>query len=457
VNAQLTAGLQQGLPRETTVALKRHRSSIEEQLEDLAEEQQRLQTTLGSGTRPPAEVMDLRTADRAPYAAGGAIALHSVSSSSGSQPGGVSLAGATGASGTSQQSPQLAALSRLAGTTMGTGTPVMAVGSDGYGGAGYNYPYQNQGGVGLQSAYGAGGAGSGTGYAPAKALFGAGSSSGSAYNGAAYTSNADTGSGSNGAGAYSYSSSGVNSSSSAGFTSHTLAPSSSRPAYPGADTNSGAPAGGITYSKTSAFAQDADFSQSFEDAVNDNDFTDWMGGDGGGPTYSPAEARGAGTGAGGGGAAWQGDNQYGNQCSDGYGAGGGSSTYSAYLGNASVIPQCNCGNVAQVCTSRQDASNGLRFYSCAQPRNSEQRCNFFQWEDPSLAPERTFNNSMMVGGVTEVMKDHKVEIRQRFGHVGFRQGQLECVEAALAGRDVFCLMPTGGGKSVVYQVRSVIM
>jgi superfamily II DNA helicase RecQ len=47
-----------------------------------------------------------------------------------------------------------------------------------------------------------------------------------------------------------------------------------------------------------------------------------------------------------------------------------------------------------------------------------------------------------------------VEIRQRFGHVGFRQGQLECVEAAMAGRDVFCLMPTGGGKSVVYQVRS---
>ena len=42
-----------------------------------------------------------------------------------------------------------------------------------------------------------------------------------------------------------------------------------------------------------------------------------------------------------------------------------------------------------------------------------------------------------------------------FGHSNFRTGQQECIEAALAGRDVFCLMPTGGGKSIVYQLPAV--
>lgn len=52
----------------------------------------------------------------------------------------------------------------------------------------------------------------------------------------------------------------------------------------------------------------------------------------------------------------------------------------------------------------------------------------------------------------EDLKDPQTEMKSMFGHNGFRVGQRECVEAALHGRDVFCLMPTGGGKSVVYQL-----
>ncbi|XP_057969237.1 ATP-dependent DNA helicase Q-like 3 [Malania oleifera] len=43
-------------------------------------------------------------------------------------------------------------------------------------------------------------------------------------------------------------------------------------------------------------------------------------------------------------------------------------------------------------------------------------------------------------------------LRWHFGHAQFRGKQLEAIEAVLSGRDCFCLMPTGGGKSMCYQI-----
>jgi RecQ family ATP-dependent DNA helicase len=43
-------------------------------------------------------------------------------------------------------------------------------------------------------------------------------------------------------------------------------------------------------------------------------------------------------------------------------------------------------------------------------------------------------------------------LRRHFGFPGFRPGQREAVEAALAGRDVLLVMPTGAGKSLCYQL-----
>ena len=46
-------------------------------------------------------------------------------------------------------------------------------------------------------------------------------------------------------------------------------------------------------------------------------------------------------------------------------------------------------------------------------------------------------------------------LREVFGHDGFRHGQQEAVEAVLGGRDALVLLPTGGGKSLCYQVPAI--
>jgi ATP-dependent DNA helicase RecQ len=55
--------------------------------------------------------------------------------------------------------------------------------------------------------------------------------------------------------------------------------------------------------------------------------------------------------------------------------------------------------------------------------------------------------------------DHDLSsaLERHFGHRAFRPGQEEIVRAALAGRDVLAVMPTGSGKSIGYQLPALLL
>ncbi|GAA5186969.1 DNA helicase RecQ [Ferrimonas gelatinilytica] len=48
-------------------------------------------------------------------------------------------------------------------------------------------------------------------------------------------------------------------------------------------------------------------------------------------------------------------------------------------------------------------------------------------------------------------------LQQVFGYRAFREGQREVVEQVLAGRDALVIMPTGGGKSICYQLPALML
>src|ERR687889_1343816 len=54
------------------------------------------------------------------------------------------------------------------------------------------------------------------------------------------------------------------------------------------------------------------------------------------------------------------------------------------------------------------------------------------------------------------MSQLKAELRRLFGFEDFRPGQEQVVRAAVEGRDLLALMPTGSGKSLTYQLAAML-
>src|SRR6185437_16276849 len=47
--------------------------------------------------------------------------------------------------------------------------------------------------------------------------------------------------------------------------------------------------------------------------------------------------------------------------------------------------------------------------------------------------------------------------RQKLGFEQLRPGQLRAAEAAVEGRDVLAVLPTGGGKSAIYELAGMLL
>lgn len=98
-------------------------------------------------------------------------------------------------------------------------------------------------------------------------------------------------------------------------------------------------------------------------------------------------------------------------------------------------------------TANTALNQGRVFYKCSLPEGEQ--CDFFQWKD---GVDGNANNVSTLSYRSNEVKDIYTENRRKFGHRSFRPGQKEVIEKAIEGRDCFVLLPTGGGKSLCYQV-----
>ena len=115
----------------------------------------------------------------------------------------------------------------------------------------------------------------------------------------------------------------------------------------------------------------------------------------------------------------------------------------SFTGGVGSIPLCEHGIPCRELTANTAQNQGRLFYKCSLPEADQ--CKYFEWKDGMEGNSTTVFDS-------NDMKDIFVENRRKFGHHSFRPGQKEVIENAMRGRDCFVLLPTGGGKSLCYQL-----
>ena len=66
---------------------------------------------------------------------------------------------------------------------------------------------------------------------------------------------------------------------------------------------------------------------------------------------------------------------------------------------------------------------------------------------------KSFDNIVsIIKNMTQLSIQLEALLLEHFGYPHFRPGQLEIIEAVCTGRDVLAILPTGGGKSLCFQI-----
>ena len=73
--------------------------------------------------------------------------------------------------------------------------------------------------------------------------------------------------------------------------------------------------------------------------------------------------------------------------------------------------------------------------------------------------EESFSNGPcgLGGQPAPTLEDARRALKDYFGYEDFRPGQTGVIEALMAGRDALAVMPTGAGKSLCYQIPSIVL